>query len=247
MHQNLRTTFYLKNQVIGKRADTNETFEEGLRRMQMLIPSMNYGTFFCISADISGETVNGKFVPDSCNLFLQNYQGDVTIGLVGVEEEIDIAFDEVLGQPVYLLKVHLKALHAKTSFNRPQSLKIKEKPTFDFYQNKEDWDHLETKNGTIDSDILLRVLLIYDDLDSDIFNPNGNVNSARFIDSNKYERDGDELFVKDFKITKEDFNVKQVTKNMKISKWGNESWKIISNLGVIRTSKCKPEYVQFRI
>lgn len=198
MHQNLRTSFVLNNRSL------NESKKEGfayLQEMQTLIPVKQYGTFFCIYAKFTGELKDGKLYPKTCDLFLQNYDGDVTVGLVSVDNEIDTIFDEFIAQPVYLLKIHVRALHAKAKFDKPQKIALKRpgslKNYVHFKKKNENWG-IDVHAEGIDPKFLINVLIYFDELPQETFDPKRDVNENLFIDSHRYKRDGDELLKKKF-------------------------------------------------
>jgi len=241
MHQNLRTTFLLTEQLLGVESKQKD-HDSYLREMQLLIPKQQYNTFFVIYGKFTGSIDDdGLFEPKTCDLFLQNYSGQVTLGLVKIEEDIDVIFDDVLNEPVYLLKIHLKALHAQTQFDQPQVINIKNAPSLNNYTGNEagtsDWT-TALSGQKLDPKYLMRVLVYYDDLDTDHFNPNIDVNEVKFINSSKFKREGDQLLIKKYKLYD-----------------GNNHGKIFEPLGniiredsgIIETEICEPLYVQFKL
>jgi len=241
MHQNLRSTLILSDESIED-YQTIENFEERQQKKQMLIPAMQYGTFFTIYAKFLGHIKDKKFLPTHCDVFLQNYQGLVTVGLTKIQKTIDIVFDPEVNAPVYLLKINLKGLHAKPNFNQPQEIEISSNPLLSNYTETSDadWDSLKKGNNEIDSKYLLRVLVTYDNLDSDVFDEKNPVNDSKLIDSFAYERDGDDLLVKEFSV---------YNGNGKMEPMAHlrGSYKIFKDEGKIVTYACRPSYVQFKM
>ncbi|MCL6265082.1 hypothetical protein [Flagellimonas myxillae] len=244
MHQNLRTSFTLNDQTLMNLSKEERNKDGKLQKMQMLIPAQNYNTFFCLYAKFNGEITGGgddvKFYPESCDLFLQNYYGDVTLGLVKLNQEVDIIYDAFIDQPIYLLKVHVRALHACVEFNQPQPIKVRKQPSilnYKDYADNTDWSSL--MGGWINPNYLLRVLVYYDNLPTNIFDPKDSTNNNIFIDSYKYERDGDELYIKKFQ---------RPDGTVFLPKGHNfGDFEIDEKNGEIITYKCRPAYVQFRL
>jgi len=245
MHQNLRTSFVLNEEKVSDSKNlSKQQWEENsekeqeayLQEMQTLIPATQYGTFFCIYAKFTGSFVDQGFQPKTCDLFLQNYDGDVTVGLVSMDSDIDIIFDPLIGSPVYLFKIHVKALHANTKLEKPQEIKFRDSVSLKNYSGFEDnsWN-IDAENNAINPKFLARILLYYDKLGTDIFNPKEDVNESIFIDSHKYQRDGDELFLKNYKRVKGE-GFEPMDQNITEEE---------ESKGIIRPKECAPKYVKF--
>lgn len=172
MHENLKSTYSLSQQSNSK----NEGW-------QTLVANSNYGTFY---------TIHGKFkfeentnTPISCDLYLQNYQGNVTIGIVSVHENIFLVEDSLHDTPTFVLVVHLRALYAN-NYESNQPIKIDNskltKPHF------KDINEFGTNHA-------LKVEVIFDDVEN--FTKENHEQSP-FIDQSIGIREGDDIVIPDY-------------------------------------------------
>jgi len=159
MHQHLKSSYSL-----GLRQTEKD------QAWQTLVANKAYGTFFTINGRFSFE--EGTYKPNKCELFLQNYQGNVTIGIVSIKEEIQIYRDTLLDNHTLVLVVKLKALHSNNKLTKAV-----------FIENNSFVNEF-SKN------VNLKVELIFDEIDSfSSENPNDNI----FIDEARFLREGDDL------------------------------------------------------
>ncbi len=106
MHKNLITTFNLNEEL--------NSFEN-LRGFQPLRSEQAYGTFFSIYGKIKGVVNKNKntFIPDEAVFYLQNFKGNITVGIDNEKIEIDTAFDEETKLPVYMVNFFVSPLKFK--------------------------------------------------------------------------------------------------------------------------------------
>lgn len=232
MHENLKTTVSLRPEDNKKNIKDN---------WQILIPDYYSNTFYVLYGRFRGQLDRSKFKPESCDLYIQNYQGIVTIGLVPTKEiEVDIAYDESINAPVYVLKVHLKALHANEELPNV-SLKILKEPSIaghDYYHQNQTFQSLVT--DTIDCNFRMRVEIIYDPIEEKYFNKT-KLEESRLIDAREFKRDGDQLTnigLNVYNPTKKKFQRPKHLEGHHIHE------KNMIKSGVLVDKRCNPKYVK---
>jgi len=185
MHENLDTTYSL---------DLNNQW-------QTLVADYEYGTFYTIHCkfDFKKDTKS----PEKCSLYIQNFEGNVTLGLVSINPTIEIVDDPLKGKPSYVMFIHLKALHVNNSLNN-QNISIGEVPK----------NHPEMKG--FHKDYSLKVELIFDKVDG--FNEN-DLSKSKFIDSTRFIRDGDGL-IKNTKGQRHNYNTTNVYEDYTRKQYG---------------------------
>jgi len=104
MHKNLITTFSFNK--------TNNMLDS-LKGFQQIISDSAFGTFFTIYAKMRAEDVDGA--ADYYNLkdavfYLQNFSGQVTLGIESVDHQIDMAYHEGIEEYIYFITINVKPL-----------------------------------------------------------------------------------------------------------------------------------------
>ncbi|SEC93556.1 hypothetical protein SAMN04489761_4015 [Tenacibaculum sp. MAR_2009_124] len=201
MHQNLSSTYWL-NQPYSPDSD---------KSWQTLAASQAYGTFFTISGKFRFKE-NTK-IPEYCELYLQNYQGNVTIGIHSIKKEIEVVKDPLFNRPAYVLVVYLKALHTK--IKEQQSVIIKSDIT-DMNEFKKDFN--------------LKIEFVYKEA-KDFVTPSKNHISDgnriitgferfTFIDEHRVVREGDDFVIPEYNeridINIQEFYAEYCQKNLAI-------------------------------
>tara|TARA_R110002050_G_scaffold300018_1_gene467348 strand:- start:25277 stop:25936 length:660 start_codon:yes stop_codon:yes gene_type:complete len=218
MHETLRTSFKLQK----KDAE-----------WQSITSDYAYGTFFNLYAKF--EFKEDSFNPISCSIKIQNFQGNVTIGLSEIDENIKIYYDKSLQEYVFLIRIHLKALTAKTELTSNIS--------FDGSTNHYHTDNMVTQTQFTNKNLLF-VELIYDKLYTD--EQLEDVNKLKYIDGLRHLRDGDQLLVKELSIYGNKENVihdadstnPRSSKNVDLN--GNEK-----DYKYVESRPCRNTYVRF--
>lgn len=232
MHENLKTTISLRRE--------NNLYEVD-DRWQLIVPDYHFGTFFTLYGKFRGKCEGNKFYIEECDLYLQNYQGIITIGLVSIED-VDIAVDDILNEPVYIIKVHARALHANEKLERVP-LKIKQFPIIQRH-NQYVEKYQKMVQNYIDCNYRIRFEIEYDELSKTYFNREV-LSNSRIIDDSKYKRDGDQLFGKNYTL----YDTK-LGEFVTLGSHDNEGCVIKNSIikvqeGVICSEKCNPKYTQF--
>ncbi|MEE9361483.1 MAG: hypothetical protein V3U92_02680 [Cellulophaga sp.] len=94
MHENLKYTVRL-NKKIAQCIDIEKQNDLGIKDWQPIFADKEYGTFYFIYGKFLGEKViaTNEFKLDRLQLYLQNFEGDVTIGITSklyfYEQEVD--------------------------------------------------------------------------------------------------------------------------------------------------------------
>ena len=163
MHQNLKTTFSLNLE--------NE--------WQTIASSKAYGTFYTLHAKFKYQT--GTKTPVSCDLYIQNFSGFITLGIDEVNTEIILMHDPLMGKPSYVMHISLKALQANDTIT----------------------NHLISLKDDLDDDIIVEELTTDYDLKIEVlyqkipgFNAN-NLRASTAVDMS-YQRDGESLLKKTY-------------------------------------------------
>jgi hypothetical protein len=230
MHENLKTTVSLRKEDNLREVNDN---------WQILIPDYYCNTFYVLYGRFRGEMNGTNFIPKFCDLYIQNYQGIITIGLVSLGD-IDIAFDESINAPVYILKIHAKALHANEKLlNQP--LKLIESPSLKDHNNY--WQKEEFKNlvnNAIDCNFRMRVEIIFDSLDKEYFNKK-DLSNSRLIDAREFKRDGDQLTNIGINIYNTENGKFEIPDHLE----GNHiSESNMIKKGILVDKRCNPKYVK---
>jgi hypothetical protein len=104
MHKNLVTTFCM---------DESYNRLDSLKGFQHIVSDSSYGTFFSVYAKMNRESHpdDKRFykIKDAV-FYLQNFSGQVTIGIDSVDPEIDMAYYESIEEPVYFVTINVQAL-----------------------------------------------------------------------------------------------------------------------------------------
>ncbi|MHA7058245.1 hypothetical protein ACWGOQ_0013565 [Aquimarina sp. M1] len=226
MHENLRTTFSL-NEFLNRKKDTEETIiekcskelspEECLKKIvysnsnwQTLGGGYRYNTFFTLYGNIRGyfkknENDELTFFPENCDLFIQNYNGDVTLGLAG-PPTIQLVYHALIDDFVYNLNINLKPLYSN-EFLLNQELFISPRGDNYFLRlSDKNQEKLKKIEGISDGS-LINLNITFDDLrqvqvqnggiSRQIFDKD-NLEESAFIDGHRYIRDGDQLLLKKY-------------------------------------------------
>ncbi|MBC3758818.1 hypothetical protein H7U19_10415 [Hyunsoonleella sp. SJ7] len=173
MHEQLRTSFKL----------VKENPE-----WQCITSDFAYGTFYSIYAKFEFE--ENSFTPKKCEIRLQNFQGNITIGLVSIQDTIEIIYDKIVKQYVCYLKIKLRPLLANSYIS--QSITLENKT--DFW-----YDTTQTPINQLNSKNLLFVDIEYADIhENDDLTSIESTNELTFIDNVRYIRDGEQIFRKKY-------------------------------------------------
>lgn len=185
MHQNLKTTYSLNL--------NNE--------WQTLVADYEYGTFYTIHCKF--EFNKGTKSPKTCELYLQNFEGNVTLGLESINSNIEIIDDPLMGKPSYVMFIHVKALYSNNTLSK-KPISINNVPS----------KYPEMKE--FHKDYALKVELIFDKVNG--FNEN-DMNNAKFIDGARFIRDG-EGFIKNTMGERYGFDTNEVYENYSKKEYG---------------------------
>ncbi len=96
MHENLKYTVRLDSSIT-ECADIKDTESLGIKDWQPIFADQEYGTFYFLYAKLLGEKEEdgNSFTVQKIQLYLQNFEGEVTIGLKGkayfYSQELDFA------------------------------------------------------------------------------------------------------------------------------------------------------------
>jgi len=104
MHKNLITTFSAQESC--NRLDSLQGF-------QHIVSDSSYGTFFSIYAKMNKESHpddKGFYKIKDAVFYLQNFSGQVTIGIESVDPIIDMAYYSSIEEPVYFVTINVQAL-----------------------------------------------------------------------------------------------------------------------------------------
>ncbi|TCI94921.1 hypothetical protein [Tenacibaculum sp. M341] len=223
MHENLQTTISLNpNQNKSKKGKPEQN-----NQWQTLGGGVRYGTFFLIYGNFRDNRrgkKEGIFVPTHCDLYIQNYHGDVTIGFDKSKEiTFELMYHPLMKEFVYTMSINLKALCGET-FVLDKEIIMKTKTIEDFNVKVNDVN-LKSKESLVDSlqgiqnntcivldikfDDLKGVKIQYEDGSSSSVFDDGNANSP-FIDGHRFYREGSNLLVRKFDFHSK-FKVKEET------------------------------------
>ncbi len=162
MHQNIKSSFSLNDENLW----------------QTVLASQAYGTFFTLHAKFKFHANTKK--PKSCDLFLQNFSGMITIGLEGVHNKIELIHDPIMNKPSFVMYVFVKGLHAQESIINSEVEIINP------------LKNIASKEFS--KDFPLKIELVFSDMEG--FNQNDLRNSS-IIDL-EFERDGENLLQKNY-------------------------------------------------
>lgn len=163
MHQNLKTTFSLDLE--------NE--------WQTIASSKAYGTFYTLHAKFKYKT--GTKTPESCDLYIQNFSGFITLGIDAVSTDIILMHDPLMGKPSYVMHISLKALHANDTITNH---------TINLIDDLDD----NTIVDEFSKDYGLKIEVLYEKIPG--FNED-NLRTSTAVDMS-YQRDGESLLKKTF-------------------------------------------------
>ena len=116
MHKNLVTTFCM---------DESYNRLDSLKGFQHIVSDSSYGTFFSVYAKMNKENHpedHNFFKIKDAVFYLQNFSGQVTVGIESVDPKIDMAYYESIGEPVYFVSVNVKSLAYQPFYPRSNNL-----------------------------------------------------------------------------------------------------------------------------
>jgi len=164
MHKNLVT------KISFKPSDNNFDSLEGF---QEIISDVAYGTHYTIYGKFKGEFKDNdpnsnRFKITDAVLYLQNFSGQVTVGLVGIGNEINMAYYEDTQLPVYFIDLYVKPLYFSPFYPQTNTSKVDWKnevlnndETLDSQKiSLADFDKLAIKNFTSKEDNAGELLLL---------------------------------------------------------------------------------------
>lgn len=101
MHQNLVTRFSFESKLNDMKT---------LEGFQQLISDYAYGSFYSIYGKFKGKLLDNLFEMEEAVFYLQNYSGQVTVGFSHIDNEIDMVYDQVTNEPVYVIQLLVEPL-----------------------------------------------------------------------------------------------------------------------------------------
>ncbi|MEM6721289.1 MAG: hypothetical protein AAF611_18320 [Bacteroidota bacterium] len=234
MHENLKTTVSLRKE--------DNLYGES-NNWQLLVPDLGFNTFYCIYGRFRGNTVNNKFYPEECDLHLQNYNGIISIGLSKISN-IDLVYDELLKEPVYLLKIYVKALHANEQIIQHR---LRMSSFFNISEHQEyhsnGYSQIE-KNG-VNLNYYLRIDIIFEEMPEELFNIN-DLSNSKIIDDSIYKRDGDQILRPSYELYEGLQEGEKIFTKLPKNKGdeGHSSLRAYILDGTIYDDRCNPKYVK---
>ena len=198
MHENLRTTVNFKPEYNEIKSNAYKSTQ-----WQTLGGGFRYNTFFMLYGNFRGIINSfGNFVPSHCDLFIQNYNGDVTIGLSKNQSpKLELVYHPLIDNYAHRLTVYVKPLLAN-EFILDKELKVEPtNPNHFTALSPEKREEINDFNG-IPKNSIINLNIEFEGLsDTNIQNSKGshaifnqnNLRNSAFINSNNFIREGDQL------------------------------------------------------
>lgn len=110
MHEILKSTLSVhpEHNVFTETSDSNDQW-------QQIASGFRFGSFFVIYGKFRGNFTNDRFMPTECDLYIQTFEGDITIGMAAISKtpiEMEFAYHPLIRDYVYVMRLELEALNS---------------------------------------------------------------------------------------------------------------------------------------
>lgn len=205
MHENLKSTLSVQpeHNIFTETPDGNDQW-------QKIASGSRFGSFFVIYGKFRGTFTNDRFMPKECDLYLQTFEGDITIGMTLLSKnpiEMEFAYHPLIRDFVYVMKLQIEALNSNNFVKKNPIEIINLSRTYPTLVNSKSSQAQSFSQGLPKMGNIL-VDMTFSDLSGiEITNRNGsrslfldNDPNSPLINGDKYVREGSQLYAKSFSI-----------------------------------------------